>query len=284
MATEGHSVQVACRVLGVSESGYYAWRKRPCSARAVRHAWRTDCIRAVHTASRGTYGARRVQAELVLGQGITVSHQAVERLMRAAGIRGISGRPRYRKSAPQAAATDRVGRQFARGALDQLWVTDITKHPPREGKVYCAVVLDACSRRVVGWSIDAAPTAALVTNALSMAIETRRPTGPTVIHSGQGPQYSAWAFTCRAQEAGVLPSLGPVRTCFENALRQAFWSRVQVELLDRHAWSTRLELATALFEYLELFHNRQRRHSSLGMLTPIEFEARRGAAATNAVA
>jgi transposase InsO family protein len=168
MAIEGLSIQVACRGLGVSESGYYAWRKRPRSARAVRHAWLTDRIRAVHAASRGTYGARRVQAELVLGQAIRVGHQAVERLMRLASIQGISGRPRYRKSAPHAAATDRVGRQFAREQPDELWVTDITEHPTREGKVYCAVVLDACSRRVVGWSIDASPTAALVTNALGM--------------------------------------------------------------------------------------------------------------------
>jgi putative transposase len=284
MATEEHAVQVACRVLGVSASGYYAWRKRPCSPRAVREAWLTDRIRAVHAASRGTYGARRVQAELVLGQGIAVGHQAVERLMRAAGIQGVSGRPRYRKSAPRVAATDRVGRQFARDAPDQLWVTDITEHPTREGKVYCAVVLDACSRRVVGWSIDAAPTAALVTNALSMAIETRRPTGHTVIHSDQGTPYGSWAFTRRAQEAGLLPSMGAVGTCFDNALMESFWSRVQVELLDRQAWATRLELSTALFEYLELFHNRQRRHSSLGMLTPVEFEARREAEGASTVA
>ena len=183
MATEGLSVPVACRVLGVSESGFYAWRKRPPSARAIRHAWLTARIRQVHQASRGTYGARRVQAELVLGQGVAVGHQAIERLMRQAGIQGLSGRPRYRKLSTAATATDRVGRQFTRDQPDQLWVTDITEHPTREGKVYCAVVLDAFSRRVVGWSIDAAPTAALVTNALSMAIDTRRPTGPTVIHS-----------------------------------------------------------------------------------------------------
>ena len=128
MATEGLSVQVACRVLGVSESGYYAWRKRPLSARAVRHIWLTDRIRAVHAASRGTYGARRVHAELFLGQGIRIGHQAVEQLMRAAGIQGLSGRPRYRNSAPHAAATDRVGRQFEREAPDQLWVTDIERH------------------------------------------------------------------------------------------------------------------------------------------------------------
>ena len=284
MATERLPVQVACRVLGVSESGYYAWRKRPPSARAVRHAWLTDRLRAIHVASRGTYGARRVHAELVLGQGISIGHQAVERLLRAAGIQGLAGRPRLRKSAPRVTATDRVDRQFAREAPDQLWVTDITEHPTREGTVYCAVVLDAYSRRVVGWSIDASPTAALVTNALGMALETRRPTGPTVIHSDQGTQYGSWAFTRRAQDAGLLPAMGAVGTCFDNALMESFWSRVQVELLDRQGWSTRLELATALFEYLELFHNRQRRHSSIGMLTPIEFENQHRSAATSTVA
>jgi putative transposase len=284
MAAEGLSVQVACRVLGVSESGYYAWRKRPLSARAIRHAWLTDRIRQVHQASRGTYGARRVQAELVLGQGIRVGHQAIERLMRLAGIQGLSGRPRYRKASTQATAADLVGRQFARDEPDQLWVTDITEHPTREGKVYCAVVLDMFSRRVVGWSIDVAPTAALVTNALGMAIDTRCPTGPTVIHSDQGTQYTSWTFTRRALDSGLLPSMGAVGTCFDNALMESFWSRVQVELLDRQVWSTRLELANALFEYLEIFHNRQRRHSSLDMLTPIEFETRHGSSAPSTAA
>jgi transposase InsO family protein len=267
---------MACRAPGVSESGDYARRKRPVSARAVRHARLTDRLRAVHAASRGTYGARRVRAELVLGQGISVGHQAVERPMRAAGIQGLSGRPRYRKSAPHAAATDLVGRKFAREKPDELWVTDITEHPTREGEVYCAVVLDACSRRVVGWSIDAAPTAALVTNALGMAIDARRPAGSTVIHSDQGTQYGSWAFTQRARDAGLLPSMGAVGTCFDNALMESFRSRVQVELLDRRVWTTRVELATALFEYLEIFHNRRRRHSSIGMLTPLEFEAHQG--------
>jgi transposase InsO family protein len=274
MASEGLPVQVACRVLGVSESGYYARRKRPPSARAVRDAWLIDRLRTVHAASRGTYGARRIHAELVLGQGISVGRQAVERLMRVAGLQGLSGRPRYRKSAPHAAAADLVGRRFAREEPNQLWVTDITEHPAREGKVYCAVVLDVYSRRVVGWSIDAAPTAALVTNALGMAIDARRPAGSTVIHSDQGTQYGSWAFTRRAQEAGLLPSMGAVGTCFDNALMESFWSRVQVELLDRQVWSTRLELATALFEYLEIFHNRQRRHSALGTLSPVEYELR----------
>jgi transposase InsO family protein len=163
-------------------------------------------------------------------------------------------------------------------------VTDLTEHPTREGKVDCAVVLDVFARRVVGWSIAAAPTAALVTNALSMALDTRRPTGPTVIHRDQGTQYGSWAFTRRAQDAGLLPSMGAVGTCFDNALMESFWSRVQVELLDRQAWHTRVQLATALFEYLEIFHNRQRRHSSIGMLTPIEFETQYRSATTRTVA
>jgi putative transposase len=150
LATEGVSVRVACRVLGVSESGHSEWRERPPSTRAVRHARLTDRVRAVHTVARGADGARRTQAEPVLGRGIGVGHRAVERLMHSAGIQGLSGRPRSRKSAPQAAATDRVGRRFARAGPDRLWVTESTEHPTREGTVYCAVVLDACSRRVVG--------------------------------------------------------------------------------------------------------------------------------------
>ena len=152
-------------------------------------------------------------------------------------------------------------------------VTDITEHPTREGKVYCAVVLDVSSRRVVGWSIDVSPTAALVTNALGMAIERRGPDG-TVIHSDQGTQFTSWAFTRRAIDSGLLPSRGSVGSCFDNAMIESFWSRMQVELSDRRHWRTRVELANAIFEYLEIFHNRQRRHSALGMLTPVEFETR----------
>ena len=159
------------------------------------------------------------------------------------------------------------------GVLHQsLWVTDITEHPTREGKVYCAVVLDAFSRRVVGWSIDAPPTAALVTNALGMAIQTRTPPAGAIIHSDPGVQFASWAFTQRAKDSGLLPSMGSVGDCYDNSMIEAFWSRMQIELLDQQRWRTRVELANAIFEYLEIFHNRQRRHSSLGMLTPIQFE------------
>jgi putative transposase len=188
MAGEGLPAQLATRLLAVSESGYYEWRRRAPSARAIRHVWLTDQIRDVHVASRGTYGARRVHAELRLGRGLAVSHGTVELLMSRANIRGVTGRPKWRRSRPDLLATDLVDRQFTRSGPNQLWVTDITEHPTREGKVYCAVVLDAYSRRVVGWSIDASPTAALVTNALGMAIDSRRPAAGGIIHSDQGVQ------------------------------------------------------------------------------------------------
>jgi putative transposase len=149
----------------------------------------TDLIVEIHRASRGVYGARRVHAELTLGRGVHVGHGAVEMLMRRAGLAGVTGRPKFRTIANMATASDRVERSFGRSERDQLWVTDITEHPTREGKVYCAVVLDAWSRRVVGWSIDSSPSAALATNALGMAIDQRQPAhAATVIHSDQGTQ------------------------------------------------------------------------------------------------
>jgi transposase InsO family protein len=274
MAGEGLPVQAATRVLDVTDSGYYAWRSRGPSARAVRHALVTETIRQVHLASRGTYGYRRVHAELTMGRGLIVGHGTVELLMARAGLTGVTGAPKWRRARPDLLATDLVDRRFTREGVDQLWVTDITEHPTREGKVYCAVVLDVCSRRVVGWSIDSSPTAALVTNALGMAIDTRSPPAGTVIHSDHGVQFGSWAFTTRAKQSGLVPSMGSIGDCYDNAVIESFWSRMQVELLDRQRWRTRLELANAMFDYLEIFHNRRRRHSALGWLTPIEFENR----------
>ena len=238
----------------------------------IRHVWLTDMIRQVHTASRGTYGAPRVHAELTKGCGIKVGHNAVEMLMRRAGLQGVPGsrRPR-RRVIPGDTADDLVDRQFARTGPDQLWVTDITEHRTREGKVYCAVVLDVFSRRVVGWSIDSSPTSSLVTSALGMAINNRDPDG-TVIHSDHGTQFTSWAFTHRARQSGLVPSMGTVGDCFDNAVVESFWARMQVELLNRQRWRTRIELANAIFDYIEIWHNRQRRHSSLEMQTPIEYE------------
>jgi transposase InsO family protein len=210
-----------------------------------------------------------------LGRGIEVGLNAVEMLIHRAGLVGLTGRPKFRRVPNVATSSDLVSRSFGRSHANALWVTDITEHPTREGKVYCAVVLDAWSRRVVGWSIDSTQDAALVTNALGMAIDQRRPDpGSTVIHSDQGTQFTSWAFTRRAIDSGLLPSMGSIGDCYDNAMIESFWSRMQVELLNRRKWRTRVELANAIFEYLEVFHNRQRRHSALGVLTPVEFEGR----------
>lgn len=265
-------MQASCRLLKVSEAGYYEWRNRPPSLRALRHTWLLEQITAVHAASRGTYGARRIHAELTLGLGLSVGQNQIEAVMSRAGIKGLPGtrRPKSRHQTPTAG--DLVNRMFTREQPNRLWVTDITEHRTREGKVFCAVVLDAFSRRVVGWSIDSSQTSALVTNALSMAISNRAPLEGTVIHSDHGVQFTSWAFTDRAKQSGLVPSMGSVGDCYDNATIESFWGRMQTELLNRKRWRTRIELANAIFEYLEIFHNRQRRHSSLGMRTPIEYE------------
>jgi transposase InsO family protein len=213
-----------------------------------------------------------VHAELRLGPGIVVGHGAVELLMRRAGLAGAMGRPKWRRAKRDEVALDLVNRDFARNGPNQLWVTDITEHHTREGKLYCAVVLDTYSRRVVGWSIDASPTAALVTNALGMAIDSRAAVAGGIIHGDHGVQFTSWTFTERARKAGLLPSLGSVGDPYDNALVESFWGRMQTELLDRQRWHTRVELANAIFEYIEGFHNRRRRPSALGWQSPIDFE------------
>jgi putative transposase len=185
--SEGLPIEVTCRVAGVSVSGFYMWRSRKPSVRAVRHAMVAEVIRQVHDESRQTYGARRVHAELTLGRKMTVARRTVELVMRRLGLAGLPGRPRYRKIANTPTASDLVNRDFARTEPNRLWLTDITEHATREGKVYCAVVLDAFSRRVVGWSIDSSQTANLVVNALGIAIENRQAEG-VVIHSDHGTQ------------------------------------------------------------------------------------------------
>jgi putative transposase len=272
MAAEQIPVQVACRVLNVSVSGYYDWRSRPPSARAIHHAWLTDLIVEVHQRARGTYGAHRVHAELRLGRGIVIGHGAVAMLMRRAGLAGATGRPKWRHAKPDQIAADLVDRNFARTGPNQLWVTDITEHPTREGKVYCAVVLDAYSRRVVGWSIDASPTAALVTNALGMAIQTRTPPTGAIIHSDQGVQPRFLGVHPASQELGA-PALDGQR---RGLLRQLNDRSVLVTDAGRAPRPATLAYPGRAgqrdLRVLEIFHNRQRRHSSLGMLTPIEFE------------
>jgi putative transposase len=256
LAGQGFSVKRCCRILGVAASGFFMWRRRPPSPRQLRLTWLTELVRAIHADSRGTYGWRRVNAELVYGHGLVVNRKTVRKIMRAQGLHGLPGaRKSFRGKANITTTADLVERQFDRPAPDQLWVTDITEHPTREGKVYCCVVLEVFSRRVVGWSIDGHQATPLVTNALGMAITNRNPQPEqTVIHSDHGSQYTSWAFTQRARASGLLPSMGTIGDAYDNAVIESFWARMQTELLDRQRWTTRIELANAIFEYLEIFH------------------------------
>ncbi|MHA6793557.1 IS3 family transposase [Pseudonocardia bannensis] len=275
LAAEGVPVKQACLSLGVSRAGFYEARSRPPSSRTIRQAWLSDRIAAVHEASRQTYGAPRIRAELVLGHGVIVSRKTVAALMRRAGLAGLPLRRKAKRVPPARTVTDLVKRDFRRDGPNQLWVTDITEHPTREGKLYCCVVLDVFSRRVVGWAIDSRQRADLATSALGMAIDSRGIAGQVpggIIHGDHGTQFTSWTFTERARRAGLLPSLGSVGDPYDNAVAEAFWGRMQTELLDRRRWRTRVELANAIFEYIEGFYNRRRRHSALEWMSPIQFE------------
>jgi len=276
-----HAIATLCRVLGVSTSGYYAWRKRPPSVRAQADAELAQRIRRIHGESRGTYGAPRIHAALRLQEGICCSRKRVARLMREQGLVGVHRRrPRgFTRRDPQATrAPDRVRRQFVALAANRLWVADITQHRTAEGWLYVAVVLDVFSRRVVGWSMADHLRADIVQQALEMALARRCPEPGLIHHSDHGCQYTAVAFGQRLQQAGILQSMGTVGDALDNAVAESFWASLQTELLDRGDWPNRQALRLAVFEYIEVFYNRRRRHSALGYLTPEEFERRCAAA------
>lgn len=272
LADTGFPVNTCCRVLGVSRQGYYRYKRRPTSATQLRREWLTGLINEVHIASRGIYGYRRVHAELTLGMGLTCSSRLISVLMTNAGIRGLPGPKRIARLRGVATADDLVNRKFHRLAPNELWVTDITEHPTKEGKVYCAVVLDAYSRRIVGWAIDSRQYATLVVNALDMAIRNRKPKPGGIVHADHGAQFTSWVFGEKIRSAGLLPSFVTVGDGYDNAMMESFWSSMQIELLNRRRWKTRVELSTAMFEYIEVFYNRQRRHSALGYVSPIQYE------------
>jgi putative transposase len=273
LAADGVRVAVACRMLQVSASGYYEQRGRPPSQRAVADETLSAQIQEIHACSRGTYGVPRVHAELGLGRGVRCGRKRVARLMRAARLCGIYRR-RAKRGCPVAPVhDDLVRRRFVAEAPDRLWLTDITEHPTREGKVYLAAVLDVYARRIVGWSIADHLRAELVVDALEMARWRRRPApGRTVLHSDRGSQYTSWAFGHRLREAGLLGSMGRVGSAYDNAMMESFFSTLQRELLDRRQWATRKELASAIFEWIEAWYNPRRRHTSIGNLSPVDYE------------
>jgi putative transposase len=270
-------VRAFCRVLGVSASGYYAWLDRQPSSRVQANEALTQEIRAAHARSDGTYGMPRIRADLQEA-GHTVSRKRVARLMRQACLRGVSRRRGFtvttERDSRQRPAPDLVNRQFQKVTCpNQLWVADITYVPTWQGFVYLAVVLDAFSRKVVGWSMQDRITAGLVVSALNMALHTRNPES-VIHHSDQGAQYTSTEFGRRCREMGVRPSMGTVGDAYDNAMAESFFATLECELLERRSWKTKAEAKAGLFAWIEGWYNPRRRHSSIGQLAPVEFESR----------
>ena len=265
---------MAC-VLKVSASGYYAWRSRPVSARASADADLTRRIRTIHAGSHGTYGAPRVHAELK-ADSLSVGRKRIARLMRAAGIAGVSRRRSAPVTTRQARdhhpASDLVRRNFMAERPNALWVADITFLPTLADFLYLAVVLDAWSRRIVGWAFSSDLKTRVVLDALDMALAARKP--DNVVHHSdiRGSQYTSIAFGNRCKEAGVRPSTGSVGDAYDNAMCESFFATLECELIDRRRFRSHSEARMAVFQFIEGFYNPSRRHSALGYLSPIEYE------------
>lgn len=271
-----HAVSRLCRVLGVPRASYYAWKAAKPGPRAVQDAKLTGKIRQIHKASRGTYGAPRIHAELRLGHGICVARKRVARLMRQAGLQGRYWRRRHqttRRDPKATAAADLVGRNFTADRPDALWMGDFTELVTGEGVLYVSALLDGCSRACVGWSMRADRTAELVTGALGMAVQRRGPAAGLVHHSDHGSQYTSLAFTARLAEVGGVASMGSVGDALDNAAWESFFGTLKLELLaDGRVFATRAEARMAVFEWIECWYNPRRRHSTLGNLAPLEYE------------
>ena len=268
-----YPIEVMCTVLGVSRSGFYAWRTRRPSARARTDAELGNRIKAIHERSAGTYGAPRIHAELA-DAGVRVGRKRVERLMREAGLAGVSRRRQARTTIRDERvrpAADLVDRHFRAEKPNQPWVADITYVPTWAGFLYLAVVLDAFSRRGVGWAMSIDLRAQIVLDALNMALGQRRPRG-VIHHSDQGSRYTSIAFGLRCKEVGVRPSMGSVGDAYDNALCESFFATLECELLQRRKFPTKAEARMAVFTFIEGWYNPSRRHSALGYKSPIEFE------------
>jgi putative transposase len=274
-----HSVAAQCRVLEVSPSGYYAQRKRAPSQRSVSDAALGDTIAEIYQASGATYGVPRIHAELAdEPHSLRVSRKRVARLMRERGLVGAHRRRRPPRTTIQnkdaRPAPDLVKRNFTATGPNQLWVADITYVPTWSGFLFLAVVLDVFSRRIVGWAMATHMRTELILDALSMAMQQRRP-GPGVIHhSDQGTQYTSIAFGLRCRAWGVRPSMGSVGDCYDNAMCESFFATLECEMIDRTPLPNPQEARLAVFRFIEGWYNPRRRHSSIGYLAPAEYERR----------
>jgi putative transposase len=270
-----HSIKTMCRVLGVSRSGFHAWASRAPSARRLEDERLLARIGEIHRENRGVYGSPRIHAELVLGEGERVGRKRVERLMRQAGLSGLVPKRRGRTTIGVPGVRvceDLVDRAFLASAPDRLWVADITYLRTWEGWLYLVAVQDVYSRRIVGWSMADHMRTELVTDALRMALAQRRPAPGLIWHSDQGSQFVSLAFGQQARAAGIAQSMGSKGDCFDNAVAESFFATLKKELIHGRSWPTKAELPTEVFQYIEIFFNRRRRHSTLGFLSPSEFE------------
>jgi len=267
-----------CHVLQVSKAGYYAWVKRPCSARAQADAVLAATIRTVHQASRATYGSPRIHAELQ-ARGHRVSAKRVARVMRDGQIVAKRRRRFCVTTQSQHAhptAPNVLNRQFAVAtvaAVNRVWATDITYIPTHEGWLYLAIVLDLASRRVVGWAMRSTLDHRLALEALQMALQHRQPTPGVLHHSDRGVQYACGEYRALLNGQGMTCSMSRTGNCWDNAVAESFFATLKTELVDGTQWPTRVIARAALFEYIEVWYNRQRRHSSLGYLSPADYEA-----------
>jgi len=279
-----YPVTILCRVLRVSRAGYYAWRQRPLSARAVHDEALTALIGTSHTNSRGTYGVRRIHADLQ-ASGRCVGYKRVRRLMRRAGLTGSrrGRRVRTTSSDPTAiCAPNLVQRHFHAEAPNRLWVGDITYLPTSEGWHYLAVLLDVYSRRVVGWAFADHLRVDLTLDALQMALLGRLPAAGLVHHTDRGSQYTASVYQQLLIDQGITCSMSRRGQCLDNAMAESFFATLKTELVARVRWLSGREARRAIFDYLEVFYNRQRRHSALGYRSPVHFEQHQRLTATAA--
>jgi putative transposase len=269
-----YPISLLCKVLRVSRSGYYDWKDRPPSKRATENAALTHRIAEIHQRSRETYGYPRVHAEL-RALGVRCSRKRVARLMQKAGLQGcIRGRRKRttRRDVNAVPAPDLVGRNFAASAPDRLWTADITYVHTQEGFLYLAFILDVYSRQVVGWAMAPHLRTELVVDALEMALWRRKPAAGLIHHSDRGVQYTALLFGRRLEQAGVVPSMGRAGSALDNAISESFVASLKCELLHRHRFISREAARRAIFDYIEGFYNRVRLHSSLGYLSPSDYE------------
>lgn len=273
---EEFRVEVMCRVLGVKRSGYYAWRKRTPSSRAQADAALLELIQQEHEKSRKTYGSPRVHVVL-RRQGVVCGHNRVARLMHRHGIVAYSRRPYHpvttQRQAGAEAAPNRLNQDFSATAPNQKWVSDFTYILTGEGWLYLAVVLDLFSRKVVGWAMRASMETELVEAALRMALCGRRPPAGLLHHSDQGSQYTSAAYRACLIEAAAQLSMSGVGNCYDNAVIESFFGTLKTECV-RGTFATHALARTTLFEYMEAWYNRQRLHSTLGYLSPVDFEQR----------